>query len=189
MNHFTGKAKHILRWICSIRILILLRVPLQIDVCMYVHMHVYVYVYTQTQTKLLFDCGQFITGSLKNIPSVLYLCTRFGQEGGTESPLRFFGFWELKPPWCKSQSWGTGWNPGRHPSAVSAATAGFSAQSDGHLPPWAEAGDTALPKPSGRGRTELAWLGWTAWVHQYQPEENHMKEAVLGSLLCPVHCT
>lgn len=61
-------------------------------------MHVYVYVYTQAQTKLLFDCDQFITGSLKNIPSVLYLCTWFGQEGGTESPLRSSGFWELKPP-------------------------------------------------------------------------------------------
>lgn len=69
---------------------------------------------------------------------------------------------------------------------MSDASARFSGQSDGHLPLWAEAGDTALPKPSGKGRTVLTWLGWTAWVQQYQPEENYMKEAILGSLLCLV---
>lgn len=53
------------------------------DRCMYV----YVYMYVHTNSKLLFDCDQFVTGSLKNFPSALYLCTWFGEEGGTESLL------------------------------------------------------------------------------------------------------
>lgn len=136
---------------------------------MSVYMCIYIYIHKLKAAFWLqpvyYCCNPFAIQ--KTIPSVLYLCTWLGEEGGMESPLRCSGSWEPEAPWCNSQSWGTHWNPGSHPRAASGASARFSGQSDWHLPLWAEAGDTALPKPLGR--EGLSWPGSDG-----EPESSNM---------------